>query len=486
MSLPSSVGIPQEMKSGLDYSLPDSAKSFSIKIQPSNISQVVVSPAINIGVAAAGDISIPSQSIIFDLVCGGNSQFLDTRLTTLNFTVTSSWTAAGTGTFNDTYLRSGAYAWFDRLTVLSQSGAVLEDITEYALINDTCVALQMNNSVRHGVATQYGFDTNNYAVLGSQGHALSTLTGATPGAATETHSYSIPLLSGIVGVLNDKMLNVGRTSRIQVVLQTTNILPYTISASAAATLSPTFTLSNMSLQCEYIDIGAQALSLLDQTLVDGKMYSHGTSWRTTTASLPNVTGLTSLLAGVRASSVKSLFARFVPQGAAATTNSLHGKFNSMSPAINSIAWSIGGLYYPQNKLNPLLMPSQTFAETQKAIGSFNSAAFQSSIPPAMYCRLAAGCTARARTGGSTQEYNWNTPADVAEAVTTQSQFIYGQNIEVCPKRGLLSGLNCTSAPIFLEVGSAVAPTNASNVYVQAMLDIIIIHNISSGDISVRM
>ena len=485
MSLPSSVGVPQEMKSGLDYSLPDSAKSFSIKIQPSNISQVVVSPAIALGAAgAAGDISIPSQSIIFDLVCGGNSQFLDTRLTTLNFSVTTAY-AAGTGTYLDTYLRSGAYAWFDRLTVLSQSGAVLEDITEYALVNDTCVALQMNNAVRHGVATQYGFDQN-YQQIGSQGHALATLTGATPAAAVETHSYSIPLLSGIVGVLNDKMLNVGRTSRIQVVLQTTNILPYTISSSNAAALAPTFTISNMSLQCEYIDIGAQALSLLDQTLVDGKMYSHGTSWRTTTSSLPNVTGLTSLLAGVRASSVKSLFARFVPQGAASTANSLHGKFSSMSPAINSIAWSIGGLYYPQNKLNPLLMPSQTFAETQKAIGSFNSASFQSSIPPALYCRLAAGCTNKGRSNGATQDYNWDTPNNTAEVVNGVSQFIYGQNIEVCPKRGLLSGLNCTSAPIFLEVGSAVAPTNASNVYVQAMLDIIIIHDVTSGDLSVRM
>ena len=41
--LPSSMGVPNEMLLGkLDYSLPADAKSYSVKIQPSNISQVQV------------------------------------------------------------------------------------------------------------------------------------------------------------------------------------------------------------------------------------------------------------------------------------------------------------------------------------------------------------------------------------------------------------------------------------------------------------
>ena len=41
MSLPSSVGLPNEMMLGhLDYSISPDAKSFSVKVQPSNLSQI--------------------------------------------------------------------------------------------------------------------------------------------------------------------------------------------------------------------------------------------------------------------------------------------------------------------------------------------------------------------------------------------------------------------------------------------------------------
>jgi hypothetical protein len=49
----------------------------------------------------------------------------------------------------------------------------------------------------------------------------------------------------------------------------------------------------------------------------------------------------------------------------------------------------------------------------------------------------------------------------------------------------LSGLNATSAPIFLEMNIAAALTNNVNVYVQAMIDHIIFHDVKSGDIQIR-
>ena len=286
-------------------------------------------------------------------------------------------------------------------------------------------------------------------------------------------------------MLNDKFCNVGRTSRIQLVLQTASALPYTFYANTAASVGASFTLSNFSLQCEYVDIGSQALAMLDQTLVDGKMYSHGVTWRTTSSTFDNAAGSQTVLAGIRASSVKSLFARFVPQGTSSITNSIHGKYNSMNPAINSVAFNIGGIRYPQTNLNPLLAPSQTFAELQKAVGSFNNAQFQSSISTDKYCRLAAGATAKSLAVGSTQDYQWQTPAGTNEIVNGLSQFLIGQNVEVCAKRSLLSGLNCTSAPIFLEAATAQAVTNKSLLYVHGMIDCVIIHDVTSGEIQVR-
>lgn len=497
--LPSSVGLPQEMMLGhLDYSLPPDSRSMSIKVLPSNINTYQTS-GFTIGAAATtynGDISIPSQNIIFDLPCGGSpSQFMDTRFTTLNFQATMAITAAGSvgsGTVYNAYQRGGGYSWFDRMYVTSQNGQIIEDIVEFGLVNDTLVNLQMNHSARAGVANQYGFNSPAAPDSYSQGHPWAVLTGnpstgvlSPTTSQIETHSYSIPLSSAVVGVLSDKFLNVGRTSKLQIILQTSSILPITYGTnvvwSAAATAQ--VTLSNFSLQLEYVDIGINALQMLDQTLVDGKSYIHGVTYRTTSATLASSTGFTSLLAGIRASSVKSLFCRFVSGGAAGAANGLHGKYNSFNPLLNNINFNVGGVKYPQAPINPLLLPSQAFRETQMAIGSFNNAMFQSSIIPKQYCRLSAGGTAQSLTVGGTQEYSWTVGTDLVEA---QSLFIFGENVEVCARRGLLSGLNCTSAPIFVEMNLSAAPTNSHTMYVMAMIDQVLIHDVRSGDIQVRV
>ena len=92
-NLPSVVGIPQEMKLGeIDFSLPSDARSYQVRLQPSNLSSItsgaVLIPAtINTGMSA----SFPSQTINFDLPCGtSKSLFLDNRFTTLNFRATYS------------------------------------------------------------------------------------------------------------------------------------------------------------------------------------------------------------------------------------------------------------------------------------------------------------------------------------------------------------------------------------------------------------
>ena len=87
-----------------------------------------------------------SQQIIFDMPCGASpSQFLDTRFTTLNCNAVISVTAAGTSHLATLgYLRSYANSFLDRMYVVSQNGVIFEDVTEYCLINDTLIQLQMN------------------------------------------------------------------------------------------------------------------------------------------------------------------------------------------------------------------------------------------------------------------------------------------------------------------------------------------------------
>jgi len=486
MSLPSTVGLPAEMQLGtLDYSLPSDAKSFSVRVQPSNLSQIVSASQALTASTTFDNISFPSQSIIFDIPAGSSpSTFLDNRMTTLSFKATTT-SAAGSSVavMTSAFLRSGAYSFFDRMYIVAQNGNIIEDITEYGVVNDTLVAMQMSNSVRDGVANQYGFLSS--TAIDNQGHAIGILNNRTLAttAESEVHSYSIPLTSGICGVLADKMLNIGRTSRLQVVFVTTNQLPYTIVTSTATTAgSFSVALSDFALGLEYIDVGLNALQMLDQTLADGKAYIHGTSYRTATATIgAGTSGTQSLLVGVRASSVKSLFARFFDGGAASTTNSINGKYDSKNPSINAINWSIGGIKFPQSQVNPLLSPAQAFRETQMAMGSWNNYLFTSGITPANYCKLSVGGTAPGNTS-TTADFNYTT----GSSASAQSQFIFGVNTEICMRRGLLSGYNCTAAPIFLEANLAAAVTNANTLFGIAMIDTILIHDVRSGDIQVRV
>ena len=510
MSLPSSVGLPFEMQLGsLDNSLPPDAKSFSVKVQPSNVSQISTTLT---GLVAANntttyqpDQPFPSTSVCFDLPAGSSpSLFLDNRFSTLNFRATYTIATIGTtATYKDCFLRSNANSFFDRAFVTAQNGQILEDITNYGMISDLLINLQMNNSVKSGTAAQFGFSSTNTVVsngvaagpnvefgtvdIGSQGHKIACLSNANafPAAGqSSSYSYSVPLLSGVLGVLSDKFLNIGRTSKISLTLNTASVLPVTlVTVGGAGNVAPTITvtLDNFSLSCEYIDIGLSALSMLDATLVDGKSYIHGTTYRSTSTTLPSTVGTTSLLAGIRASSVKSLFTRFVEGGAASATNA-NGIYNSVCPLLNSINYNIGGIRYPQSNVNPLQFPSQAFRETQMAIGSFNNAQFQSAISPANYCKLSAGGTAQSFTTGTNQDARWS----IGSAPNNQSQFVFGVCTEIVAKRGLLSGLNCTSAPIFVEMSSAAAPTNVHTCYVIGMLDHVIIHDVRSGDIQVRI
>ena len=186
MSLPSSVGLPAEMQTGaLDFSLPPDAKSYSVRVQPTNLQSVSQSFSTSTGsIVNSGDIPFVTQNIIFDLPCGASpSSFLDNRMTTLSFTANFALTTAGT-TCADSYLRSGAYAWFDRMYIVSQNGTIVEDITEFGLVNDTLVSLQMNNAVRHGTALQYGFDSSDSTKMGCQGHKIAILASGNTTPAT--------------------------------------------------------------------------------------------------------------------------------------------------------------------------------------------------------------------------------------------------------------------------------------------------------------
>lgn len=479
----SPIALPAEMQLGsLPFSLPADAMSWSVKVQPTNLTQVQ-SPNITATANAVLDVGFNAQNIYWDIPCNQSPDtFLDTRFTSLNFKANLTCTAAGSASLvTSGYLRGGAYSWFDSLSVLGPVGNMLENIQEFGVVNDTLIAGQMSNSARDG-AINYGFLSNTSA--DNQGHQWANLTSATLATTqTETHSYSIPLTSSVIGCLSNNFLNVGRMGRLQLVMQTAFQLPVSITTGTATTAGTIqFTLSDFSLSLEMVKIGASALRMLDETLVNGIAYTSGITYRTSVATMTASAGSQSLLCGVRGSSIKSLFARFFDGGSLSTTNSSNGKYDSKAPSLTSYNFNIGGLNYPQTPINPLQQGSQCFVEFMKAMGCFNSSSYQSGITTANYYKLSAGGTAQGATNGASQNYEWNT----GSSVSAQCQFIIGANTEVVARRGLFSGYSAVSTPIFLQLNIATAPTNQSTVYIIAMLDAVYLHNTMAGTLDVRI
>jgi len=489
MSIPSPIGLPLELKLGeIDFSLPADARSYQVNVQPSNVSEVKQTGISLICAASSAPTVLPqftSQTIYFDLPAGSSpSTFIDNRFTTISFRANVSITTAVTGSsITSAFQRSGGYSWFDRMYITAQNGNIVEDVTEYGLVNDLLVATQLNPATRDSLAVQYGF-LSDPASTASQGHQWSSIVGGAAVTATETFSYSMPLYSSLVGVTADRFFNIGRTNKLQIALQTAVELPISIlcSSTAAAAGAMTVTLSDFAIQCQYIDVGPTALAMIDATLPDKKAYIHGTTFKTSSISMPAVAGSQSLLAGIRGSSIKSLFCRFQDGGAQSTTNSINGKYDSKLPMLNSINFNVGGQRLPNNPINPLLNPSRAFRALQMASGSYNNATFQSGMNPTQYAKLAAGGTAQAVTVGATQAFIYN----LGSAQTALCQFLYGEDLEVVARRGLMSGLNCNSAPVFVEMNIATAPTNAQILFVHALSDVVYIHDVASGDVQVRL
>jgi hypothetical protein len=486
MSIPSSVTLPAEMSYIPEQSLPVEARSFQIAVQPSNVSSIVSSAysmtASSVPLPAQ---NFPAQQVNFQIPCGGSpSQFLDTRFSSLSFRATATVVSAGSSSLiTSGYQKSGGYSFFDRMQVIGGNGQILEDIAEYGLVMQKIIDMQFNNSTKDSLALQYGFNSGQ-ADNSTVGHTWSIFTQTSGPTAnnTESHSYDIPLI-GVLGSGTDKMINIGRLNGLMLSMTTTSILPITITTGTCTTASTiSITLSNFALNLAIVDIGAPALSLVDNTLTEGKAYIHGNTWRVSSTNLPSAGGAGSLQLALRGSSVKSLFVFFADTGALAVTASYHGKYDSYLPSMDRISFSIGGIQYPQNLINPLLYPASAMAETTKAMGSFNNFAFSPSLIPSTYCKLSPGGTAQALSTGTFQDYTYT----VGSLSTTHNQFIFGVNTEVVCKKNLMSGINASNAPLFLQYNCALASTNSQTVYGMALLDSILVHDIHTREMSIRV
>lgn len=475
INMATEVGFPAELSSKLDYSTPAEVSSLDVRIYPTNVSSIQ-SPIVTLANGVA-DIPLPTTTITFSLPTGaGKQQFLDHRFTKLNFRVAYEATTPGSTATVSAQLRSGAHAWIQRMWEESQSGVVVSDQPNYDVIADMDAQFGYDVAQRDANAMSLGFESTNAtagAMNSNTGHAIPGWSSAT--LATNYNSYSIPVLSPLIGAWAKKFFQVGAVNRHSVNFQLPPLAPVSFSVTANGGAAVRVTIDQISLTCRLVNVPMDALRMIGKA--SGVQYYNGTVGRVASQSLGTTTGSQSWLIGIRGSSVKNLVSRFT-EADYTTAGCINRQFDSKAPFYTSIGYNINGVNMPSAPDDLVRLPAMAFARTQMAMAQFNNYDFKSGIVPATYCRYTGSLPS-----GSDYAY---TLAGSASAVSSLCAFHYGVNLERISKAGILSGMNLNSGSVYLNVNSTVAPAYALIGYFVALLDSLVIHDLETGELSVRL
>jgi len=374
-------------------------------------------------------------------------------------------------------------AHFDRAYIQSQSGVLLDDVNLVGVVADQMNGLEVDVAQRDALAMMYGFQYEAGAATSqnnTQGHRLAGIDATTLSAAADDYrSYCVPLLNSLIGKGASKFFQIGATNKLQLVLQTAAVLPLTIvtgTATTPATLK--VTIDNISLNLQYVDIGAEGVKMLNKT---GLQYYNGITYRASTSTLPSSAGAVSLLTGIRGSSVRSIFTRCCEAATTSTAGCVNYLYDSKLPQASSISYNVNGVIVPPNPVDLIRAPATAFGFTQESNGSFNTYEFKSGLTPDRYC-------VNVPSGGTfPSDADENLVlAGTASSAYNQSQFSFGYNMEKVSKFGLLDGANLNSGNTFLNLVLANGSTNVLTFIFIAKMDIIYILDTATGDIQVRM
>ena len=479
----SEYGFPRQLENGIDATVPPFVNSYSVKVVPSNLSQVQSSTQ-TLTASSTLQLNGTSSNIIFDIpVNNGPGVFLDPRYSLLTFKVSYEVVNTPSAAIITTAkLRSSGYAHFDRSYLMSGQGQILDDVNLVGLVQDTLIQLETDVAQRDSLAAMYGFafDVATASKNANNGHDIAGIDGTTLAAASSNfYSYAMPLLSSLIGKGANKFLAIGKLQRLQFVLQTAAILPITFVTSTATTAA-TFrcTISDIALNLQYVDIGAQGMAMLKKT---GTQFYNGTTYRVSSATLPaSTSGSVSLLTGLRGSSVKAVFTRFSEASTLTTAGCVQGQYDGKMPQATAIAYNVNGVLVPPNPVDLIHNPALAFALTQEANSSFNTYEFKSGLVPSQYFIYIAGGTL------ATDADKLVSLAGSTSSVANQAQFLFGINMEKISQFGLLDGQSFNSGNVFLNMTLANVNTNSVTCYFIAKMDIIYVHNYETGELTSRL
>lgn len=450
MSDPSQINVPihmaltSDMNLGLKPSAPKS-RSYRLSIPPINATTFQ-----------------PGSQVIIELPTGRKGTWLDQSQTYLKFSVQCATTAAtvqsnlgSSGVFID----NTAYSFIQRCDIYNSSN-LLETINEYGQLGNLLIDTSLTQSDKAGLSAMIGsnpFTTslvNITALSTNYGFPSLQIAGDRSGLniATNTtlassipYTFSLPLLSGVIGVNASKMLPLGKLSspiRAEFYLAQNDDAIYYGTAGAGAV----WQLVNVELCACYVEIIDDEYNNIDN---NENHYISTTTYRQASTSIPYSTaGEFTTLLPFRAASITALYARFRPyvnvvQGVNASA--AYRKGTSINPNLGSYYFRVGSSIYPNKPV--YLMSSTTgtgsegYAELLKSFHALSSSIGNSAITYPMY------------NVAATSTFGWAAPSTrSSQALSNQSNqaFTIGLECQSFSNRNdtILSGISTLNSQIY--------------------------------------
>ncbi len=455
LQVPVSQALTSDMLLGLKPSAPKS-RSYRISIAPTNKS-----------------VFLPGDQIVWELPTSRRGTWLDQSQSYLKFSVQFASTAAApSGGIN---LDNSAYSFFQRLDIFHSSN-LIESQNEYGQLANFLIDTSLTQSDKAGISSLIGTNPNNssYGYFVSPAAAITVSTAypgtiftntlQTPGdrsgltVASKTiaagvgtaipYTFSLPLLSGVIGVNASKMLPVGKLAspiRCEMYLSNNDDAIYYGTPGAGAI----WQITNVEFCACYVEIQDDNL---DMAMGQGEQqYISTTTYRHSPTTIPAATsGEFTTMLPFRCASLNAIYARFrnyasAVQGANATA--AYRKGSSISPNLSSYYYRIGSSVYPNKPvylLNGSLVGTggEAMAELLKSFHALSSATGNSSLNHTTY-----NVAATAQQGFSLPFY----PGDKTTSLDTcNNAFAIGLELQSFSNRSdtILSGVSTLNSQVY--------------------------------------
>ena len=365
----------------------------------------------------------PTDTAIIYIPGGRRNTYLDCTQSYIRITLKNT---SGTGAFR---LDHDANCVINRLDVFHGSN-LLETIQTYNILSAYILDMQLSSAQKLPLSNVYGFDTD------GDRQGLNFASGA-------QRTFCLPIFSGVVGVLNDKMLPIGLLAddiRLEFTFETLE------SAVVQSGTAGVLQILDFQLQLTIVELSDEGENMVRSNYQYPQMplYLHGNSWRHYVSALPAATsGGYSTLVPARFASLKqlALIPRRNTETASTTSYSLSSRVN---PNIAQYWWRIGSAIIPSKAV---------YLESSGNTGGYGEA----------FAELLKSWHALHTTSSSSALYLEYNVADATVtncpqiAVNTGANsylngFVIAQELESFAQRSdvLLSGMNTLSSQVFFE------------------------------------